>query len=189
MNASTFKQLSDDGLLPFIKDGNISSFSELFLRFKHRLFLHAYRMLQNEEEAQDVVQDLFATIWAQGSNFKVTENIDNYLYGATKNKVLDIIAHKKVMVKYSNSFTELVVVDDSAHDKYVEKELRAMIESEISHLPKKMREVFELSRYEGLSHKQIAEKLDISDKTVKKQISNVLKILRTKIKVTILFFY
>lgn len=188
MGAVDLKLFPDDALLPYIKEGNVVAFTELFQRYKHRLFLHAYKMLQNEEEAQDVVQDLFATIWAKGSDFKVTENIDNYLYGAVKNKILDIISHRKVIAKHVSSFTAPIVQDESAHDKFVEKELRAMIEAEISNLPPKMREVFELSRNDGLSHKQIAEKLNISDKTVKKQINNVLNILRTKIRFTILFF-
>lgn len=161
-----------------------NAFRLLYNRYKAPLYLHACKMLHDDEEAKDIVQDTFSMIWAKRENLTITTAANSYLYSTVRNRILDHISHKKVIAKYTDSLNSFLDRSAPAHDrKIIEEELIGMFEIAVSSLPEKMREIFELSRNEGLSHKQIAEKLNISDKTVKKQISNAIKIIKIKVRI------
>lgn len=185
-----YNTLSDSELIAFIKDSQEPAFAELYNRYKHQLYLHAYRMLQDEEEAKDVVQEMFSSVWEKREYMATPAAVNAYLYSCLRNKILNVIAHKKVIDKYSVSFSNYMEKGMAAPDeKIIAKELVQLIESEVAILPPKMRQVFEMSRNQCLSHKQIAEQLNISDKTVKKQVGYALKILRLKLSLNSFFSF
>src|SRR5690606_994169 len=110
-----------------------------------------------------------------------------YLYISIRNRILNIIAHKHVQSVHIQSLQHLINQGVCQTDYLVrEKELRAIIEEEIAALPNKMQEIFEMSRSQYLSHKEIASALDLSEHTVKKQVNNALRILRTKLGILVL---
>ncbi|TCC87876.1 RNA polymerase sigma-70 factor [Pedobacter hiemivivus] len=184
-----YSNLTDQELSGLLKSGNPTVFAEIYNRYKAVLYLHAYRMIQNREEAKDVVQELFAAIWANHEKLIIKTTLSAYLYGAIRNRILDVIAHQKIVLKYTDTLQSFLEAGESVTDDQIrEKELTAIIETEISLMPPKMREVFELSRQQDLSHKQIAAQLNISDKTVKKQVSKAIKLLRLKINLLLTFF-
>src|SRR5690606_133945 len=112
----------------------------------------------------------------------LTRTLSAYLYASIRNQVLDRIARQKIETRYIESLNTFLVTNTSATDHRVrEKQLRSLIEKEISALPPKMRRVFEMSRKAHLSHREIASELNISEKTVKKQINNALKVLRVRL--------
>jgi RNA polymerase sigma-70 factor (ECF subfamily) len=185
---ANYASFSDFELVDLLKSKDHAAFEEIYQRYRSPLFLHAYRMLQDDEEARDIVQELFRTLWAKHATLSIRTTLDAYLYGAIRNRILKFIAHQKVIAKYTDSLDKFLEEGIAFTDEMVrEKELIRILESEIASLPPKMREVFELSRNGLLSYKQIAEQLAISDKTVKKQINNAIRILRLKINL-ILFF-
>jgi RNA polymerase sigma-70 factor, ECF subfamily len=173
--------LSDDQLLLKFRKGELFAYEELYLRYWGLLYLHAYKMLHDEDDAKDVVQEIFVTFYTKIPELEKNA-LSAYLYTAVRNRILNLIEHHKVKVKYLDS---LKLYFEEAHEtsseEFREKELVALIEKEIALLPDKMRKVFEMSRIENLSHKEIASQLHISDKTVKKQISNAIKILKVKL--------
>jgi RNA polymerase sigma-70 factor, ECF subfamily len=131
---------------------------------------------------------LFGALWAGRETLTIRNTLDAYLYGAIRNRILKFIAHQKVMAKYTDSLRTFVEEGVAFTDERLrEKELIQLLEREIAGLPPKMREVFELSRNGLLSHKQIAQQLAISDKTVKKQVGNAIRILRLKINLILVF--
>ena len=183
-----YNTLSDQDLMILIKDDREGAFAELYNRYKNPLYLHAYRMLHDEEEAKDIVQEMFSSIWAKREIFAIPISVDAYLYGSIRNRILNFIAHQKVIARYIDSLDHYLEIGiASADEKIREKELIEILKNEFNLLPPRMREVFELSRNQELSYKQIAKKLNISDKTVKKQVSNAIKILRLKINFSLLF--
>ncbi len=187
---ATYRDMPDQTLFSSLRAGDGQAFAEVYERYKHPLFLHAYRMLQDDEEAKDLVQEVFAAVWAKREGIDVSTSLDAYLYGAIKNRILNFMAHQQVIAKYVESLASYLEQGIPGNEEVmIEKELMALIEREVANLPPKMREIFELSRHAGLSHKQIAEKLGISDKTVKKQIHNATKILKPKIYRSILLFF
>ncbi|TKC06075.1 RNA polymerase sigma factor [Pedobacter frigoris] len=190
LDERSYRGFSDTDLIKMIGSGDHTAFSELFRRYKEPLYFHAKRMLGDQDEARDIVQDVFTAIWSKREILVIPAAVDNYLYGSIRNKILDYIAHQKVIIKYADSFDRLLETGISSTDDLVsEKELARIIQTEISRLPEKMREVFELSRNGELSYKEIAEKLHLSEHTVKKQAQRAIKILRLKIKLTIFFFF
>lgn len=184
-----YSKLTDQELSGLLKSGNQAVFAEIYNRYKAVLYLHAYRMIQNREEAKDVVQELFTAIWTNHEKLIIKTTLSAYLYGAIRNRILDVIAHQKIVLKYTDTLQRFIEAGESVTDDLIrEKELTAIIEAEVSLMPPKMREVFELSRQQDLSHKQIAAQLNISDKTVKKQVSKAIKLLRLKINTLLTFF-
>ncbi|ODS83531.1 MAG: RNA polymerase subunit sigma-70 [Cytophagaceae bacterium SCN 52-12] len=183
---TNYPQHNDQALITLLKEGDEPAFAELHSRYKAVLFIHAYRMLGSEDEAKDVVQELFTTLWTRRSDIPAISSLGSYLYSAVRNKVLDCIARKKTEEKYMRSLALFMEEGENITEKEMrEKELARLVEREISLLPERMREIFELSRYENRSYKEIAEELNISDKTVKKQVSNALIILRKKLDVAL----
>lgn len=179
---------SDNELIALLNAGSEQAFAEIYTRYRAPLFLHAYRMLQDDEEAKDIVQTTFSTIWANHGALNIRHALDAYLYGAVRNRILKFIAHQKVVARYTDSLNSFLEESAPTADENLrEKELVQILEKEIANLPPKMREIFELSRNGLLSHKQIAEQLQLSDKTVKKQISNAIRILRLKINLVFIF--
>jgi len=174
--------LTDPELVSLLKEGDKEAYAEIYNRFKGVLYIHAFRLLQDKEEAKDVVHEIFSRLWTKREQLNFTIGLSAYLYASVRNLIFDQIARKKVESEYLSSLQAFIKEDDYITDHLIrEKELVAMIDREIAELPTKMREVFELSRKANLTHRQIAEQLDISEKTVKKQVNNALKTLRVKL--------
>lgn len=175
---------SNGQLMALVRQHDERAFTEIYNRYKGVLFVHAYRMLENAEEAQDIIQDLFTMLWSRRSEIMITGSLSSYLYAAVKNRILDQMAKDRNRDRYIDSLAGFMEEGEYITDHQLrENELSHLIEKEVALLPAKMRQIFELSRLSNLSHKEIAAEMNISDKTVKKQISNALLILRKKIDV------
>lgn len=175
-----YNKLSDHELLSLLKKSDYAAFAEVYNRYKVLLHLHAYKKIADREEAKDIVQDVFATLWKNRENSDFN-NLPGYLYTAVRNTVINHITRNAVKNKYINSIQAFATSGQIVTDHLIrEKQLAAIIEKEIEALPKKMRIIFELSRKDHLSHKEIAARLEIAEKTVDKQISNALKILKAR---------
>jgi len=175
----SYKSLTDQELVHLLKSGDHRAFEEIYERNWGVLFFHALKMLNDEDEAKDVVQEVFIGFWNKSESFHIQSSLNAYLFSTTRNKVLNLIRDKKTRVGYIDLFS--LYIDehsDSILEQIAEKELFRAIEEVTQSLPEKMRLVFELSRREHLTHKVIAERLAISEGTVKRQISNALKYFR-----------
>lgn len=187
---SAYSTLSDQELATLLKGGEPRAFSFIYNRYKADLYLHALRTLKSQDDATDIVQEVFTNLWEKRKDFTLSTTIANYLYGAVRNRVFNFIEHRNITDRYVQSMQSFFEKGEFFTDNLVrEKELAAIIDKEINALPKKMREVFLMSRNTDLSHKQIGEILGISDTTVKKQIVNAVRLLRIKINLSILLYY
>lgn len=174
--------LSDTELLDRLCSGSEKAFIEVYNRYFGILYIHACKILSNEDEAKDAVQDLFSNLWSRRQGLVIKGSLSSYLYTAIRYRVLDILQHKKVESKYTDSLKAFIEAGDNITDHRIrEKELSERIEREISALPKKMRTIFELSRKSHYSHREIAHELNITEQTVKTQVNNSLRILRVKL--------
>jgi len=156
-------------------------YEQLFRDHYQPLCLFAYSYLKDMEAAKDVVQDVFTTLWIKSAEKNIRPPLAAFLYTLIRNKILDRIKHSKVEAKYLASLKQVMSLSEALPDRmYIEKELYDQIEKEISQLPEKMRIIFEKSRKEYKSNQEIAEELSISNKTVRNQLSNAVRILRNK---------
>ncbi|CAL1517803.1 RNA polymerase sigma-70 factor [Chitinophaga sp. MM2321] len=178
---SQLDELNDEVLLEQFRQGNTLAFEELYKRFWGVLYLQAYRILTQEEDAQDIVQEVFTALWTKAANIQLSGSLAAYLYAATRNRVLNMLASKRTYQTHLSSLKHFLSGTNNNSLQYItEKEITARMEREIRALPAKMREVFELSRKTSLTHKEIAHQLQLSQETVKKQISNAIRTLRHK---------
>lgn len=186
---SYYSARSDDELVALLRNGDAAAYTVIYNRYFDALYLQARQKLNNAEEAQDIVHELFTALWTKREVLEIKTSLTAYLYGAVRNRILDLIAHQQVESKYMRSLQDYLSQGTCITDHAIrEKLLVQLIEKCIAALPDKMRAIFELSRKEKLSHKEIAEQLNLSEQTVKKQVNNALKILRTKLG-AMLFIY
>lgn len=191
---SAYSTYTDSELVPFLIAGDQKAFATLYDRHWAKVYYQVYRVLRDEEESKDVVQEVFSSLWLHRERLAGDTNIGAYLYVQGRNRVLNLIAKQKVKGDYLASIAQFMG-DVSNHTVALleEKELYALLEQEIRQLPPRMREIFEMSRKEDLSHREIAEKLGLSEQTVKKQVHNALKIIKPKLQsiggITILLFF
>jgi RNA polymerase sigma-70 factor (ECF subfamily) len=180
---SVYSKYADHILINLLKEDDQSAYTEIFKRYSKILLQHAYKMLGSRDEANDVVQEVFLSIWNKRHELIITGSLSSYLYKAAKNRILNHIAHEKVVSRYADSISNFIENDYVLADSNLrEKELELIIAKEIALLPEKMREVFLLRKVEELSYDEIALQLNITDKTAKQQVYNSLKILREKLK-------
>jgi RNA polymerase sigma-70 factor (family 1) len=173
--------LSDIELTELLKEGDHFAYAEIYKRYSPLLFVHAFKKIRNIEEAKDVIQEVFTSIWTKRSDFIIKTNLAGYLYSCVHNSILNFITRQKIQTKYIESLHHFLTERSAADDRIREKDLANIIDKEISALPAKMRAVFELSRRDYLTHKQIAKKLNLSEETVKCQVKNALKILKLRL--------
>jgi len=186
---TALKTVTDQDLAILLKEGNHAAYAELYKRYYRLLFVHAYKRLGDEDHAKDIIQELFTKIWEKRETFYLKSSFSGYFFTSINNRIIDHFLKEGVKEKYINSFACFLEQGESKADYLVrEKQLAALIENEIGQLPQKMREIFELSRKHHLSHKEIAERLSLSEKTVDRQVSNALMRLKDKFLLFFIFF-
>jgi RNA polymerase sigma-70 factor (ECF subfamily) len=174
--------LEEDVFKNLIVQGDEKAFSSFYELFWEPLYLYVYKVLQDQEEAMDVVQETFVAVWQQRHQVLLTHSISSYIYSIARYKAFSVIRKN---IKQKDYLASLIDFFDqyaqTPEEIMISKQLQHLLDEQIDTLPPKMKEIFLLSREAQLSYKEIAEKLNISDKTVKKQISNSLKIIRMRL--------
>jgi len=182
----TCSGLSDFELVALLRSGDSAAYKEIYGRYSVLLLNHAYNKTRDREEAKDIVHEVFAALWANHQDFQPVQNLSGYLYSCVRNVFLNHVARNSVQEKYLASLKQFSISGEVVTDHRLrERQLTDIIKKEIANLPPKMGEVFKLSRNEHFTHKEIAEKLNISEQTVSKHVTNALKILRVKLGVVV----
>lgn len=183
--------MEDLSLVERIKQGDRAAFNELYTQ--HYPSLHSYaRLLVDEKEAEDVVQDVFFTIWTHRDALDTSLSIRGYLLRAVYHTALNVIKRKGLQSTYESAHKEEIeemgrryYYDPEASEivrRLYLRDLRAELQAAIDSLPPRCKEVFSLSYLYDLSGKEISRRLGISLSTVENHIYNALKLLREKLK-------
>ncbi|MDY0904679.1 RNA polymerase sigma-70 factor [Pedobacter sp. CFBP9032] len=173
---------SDQELSISLGAGSRTAFAEIYERYWSLLLSHAIKMLKDEEKAQDAVQDVFQMLWEKSPTLNIHTSLSSFLYTSLRYRILDKLKRDKIEDRFLTTLqTEIESGVSSTDDAMAEKEFARKIEEGLNMLPPKMRTVFELSRMNDYSYREISKELNLSENTVKKQISNSLKILRKSI--------
>ncbi len=178
-----YGELEDNELAEFLKRGDVGAFTEIYHRYHTLLYIYAHKKLQDKQESEDVVQEVLTMLWHKRTELTLHSSFASYLYTAVRNRSFDLFAHRKVEAKYLTSLQSFMEQNEglSSDSMVHEKEIKRLIEKEIQSLPPRMREIFELSRRDRLSHREIAQLLDISEHTVATQIKRALRVLRLRL--------
>lgn len=173
----------ENDLIVRLKAGDQTAFELLFHFYYPGLVMYSTQFTADRMEAEEIVQDFFVRFWQKHQQILLTDSLKSYLFLSVKNGCLNYLKHKKVEEKYIQKMTELsnrhIAYDP---DLYVASELQEKVKNAIDLLPEKCREIFIMSRIQGLKNEEIATNLNISKRTVETQISKALKVLRVELK-------
>jgi len=186
---------TDEVLIAQIKGGDDSAFSKIYERYWEELFIIAAKVLRSKEEAADVVQDVFLSLWNRKNEITITSSLAAYLKTSVRYKAIHYIEKNVTRRDYLALLTDTAVhlVTNPEMQLHL-KQMQAIINETVENMPAKMKEVYTLSRKEHLNHRQIAEQLGISTETVKKHVQHALQLIKTalgnsSLSVGILLYY
>jgi len=176
---TTLSNLCDSELQQYVKEGSNQAFEVIFDRYWKRLFAYAFKIYNDEKIAEDIVQEIFISLWEKSNEANIL-NLEAYLIKSVKYKIANHIRDLKFSPVHIEILHNIPYTFKTEKDLEY-KEFERDIFNEIRKLPPKCQEVFMLSRFEDYSSAEIAEQLDISVRTVEKHISNALKHLKATI--------
>jgi RNA polymerase sigma-70 factor, ECF subfamily len=178
---------NDQELFTKVKEGDEKAFEVLFRAYYPFLCMYCTRLIKDASAAEEIVQELFVKLWEKRSQIMIESSVKNYLFRAVKNHCLNYIKHNHIKSEYNRKMLEASEPSSQETDE-PDADLMQLIEESISSLPDKRREIFRLNREEGLKYREIAEKLNISIKTVETQMGLALKTLREKLRDFLIIF-
>ncbi len=170
---------SEDRFIQGLKNGDEKVFEELFKAYYAPLCEYCLRYVSDADMAEEIVQDLFFKMWVKRDELNINVSIKSYFYISLRNHALNYINRLKIQDRY-NQFVEIRTKNEVDYpiDVLEEKDMERIMKQAIAMLPEKRREIFEMSRFEELKYSEIAEKLNVSVKTVESQMSKALEHMR-----------
>jgi len=175
-------ELSETSLLASLKKGDEIAFEKVFKTHFDSLYNYAYTILKNESAAEEVVQQVFFKIWEKRESLPEETVLKAYLYRAVHNESLNNIKRQKIRTGYQMyALSGASEATNNASGKVNMAELQQELHKAMNGLPEQCRTIFQMSRFEDMKYREIADKLNISPKTVENQMGKALKILREKL--------
>lgn len=190
------EQLTDKSLLVKLREGNHVAFRRLFQKYYQRLFLFACKFV-DEDIANDLVQDCFLELWKNRDKVEIESSFSAWIFTVVKNRCYKYLKEEAKKADRKNDYGQKLKEEElnffiHSEKSILEFEIKDRIRKVLEQLPPKCSEVFNESRFNGLSNKDIAEKYSISLKAVEKHISKALKLFRDEFKdlliLLVLFF-
>lgn len=154
---------------------------QLFRQYYLMLRNYAQGLVSESGQAEELVQEVFVNLWEKRDQIQVSSSVKSYLYRAVYNRALNVYRKRNTQAAYvqAQQAAQPPIVQ---HDPAETAELNTRIQAAIGMLPERCGQIFRLSRYEGLSYKEIAQRLDLSPKTVEVQMGKALRLLRQALK-------
>lgn len=172
---------SEAELIKQLKDGDIPAFNQLFKAYSNRLYAFGFKYMKSVTDAEGLVQNVFMKVWRNRERLDADKSFKAYIFTIAYNEIKAYFQHKSVYLDGS-TFTTNEQSDESLEQSIAYQSVLDRIAIIIKQLPVKKQEIFNLSRFEGKSAKEIAKLLNISPKTVDNQVSEAIAFLRDKLK-------
>ena len=168
---------------------NHAAFEQVFKTYFKCLHSYAYTILKNDAEAEDIVQKLFVKFWERHEDlYSIPGSLNAYLYRAVHNESLNYLKHQKVKASYQLHVAYSMKNEtEQPAKKIFAAELEQKIQEALNQLPEQCRSIFQMSRFDELKYREIADKLGISIKTVENHMGKALKLLRIKLAEFLIF--
>src|ERR1035437_3379738 len=185
---------NDEELMQEIKADNMFAFDVLYKKYCKRVYKFGYSILKSPEESENIMQDVFLSLWENRHKVQKDSSIKSFVFTITYNIAISIIrkkARESQFIEYLKSLQE--ITEEPVNVKLEYNELKTKLDEIINALPQRQKEVYLLHRVEGLKYNEIAERLNISVKTIETHMSRALKTIREKLGnyslMAILFWY
>ena len=169
--------------------GNTVQFDEIYKQYWRKLYIYAFRILHDQQVCEDLIQEVFLSLWKKKNDI-VLQSVSSYLFQSLRFQIFKYYRDNK----FSNLDIEKFqgILKSNPTEQMLDlKDTKKLVNAYLDTLPNRCREIFYMSRFENLSHKEISDELGISSQTVKNQITTAVKLLRTHYKeltLLILFF-
>ncbi|MBK7709974.1 MAG: RNA polymerase sigma-70 factor [Bacteroidales bacterium] len=174
--------ISDTDIIGRIRQGDVRQFESLFRSSYVSLVRYARKLVKDQDDAEEIVQDLFYRIWQDREKIKIESSLNGYLFRAVHNRCLHFIEHNRIVVKHAEEMSfRIPESPESPSDILNYKELQARIAGILEKLPERCGKIFYMNRFEGLKYNEIAEKLSVSVKTVEANMGRALKEFRKEL--------
>ena len=172
----------DKELVALLKNGSRPAFRELYIRHKDQLFYSCKKYLKNDAATEDIVQDIFMQLWDTHESLHIASSFSGYLYTSARNRILNMYRQLDVHSRFAQHIlgNEKESTNET-EDSIIENDYADLLNKLIEKLPPMQKVVFRYSRIEGLTNKEIAEKLQISVENVRKHTSLAIKKLKTQL--------
>jgi len=175
-------ELENESIGTLLAQRDEEAFEQVFKNHFKRLHAYAFTILRDEIQAEEMVQQVFFKLWERNENLSLTGSVTSYLYRAVHNESLNYIKHQKVRSNHQlNVAYSMKNEVEHPAKKIMAGELEKKIHSALNELPEQCRTIFQMSRFDELKYREIADKLGISVKTVENQMSKALRLLRVKL--------
>jgi len=175
-------ELENESIGILLAQRDEAAFEQMFKTHFKRLHAYAFTILRDEIQAEEMVQQVFFKLWERNENLSLTGSVSSYLYRAVHNESLNYIKHQKVRSNHQlNVAYSMKNEVEHPAKKIMASELEKKIHSALNELPEQCRTIFQMSRFDELKYREIADKLGISIKTVESQMSKALRLLRVKL--------
>ncbi len=175
---NSYSRLIDSELLDLLRLGEQGAFTEIYVRYWQKLFTVAANKIGDLEEAREIVQNIFVSLWDRREVLEVTGSLGSYLAVSVKYRVINGLDRLHSRQQYIERLN-LTEVDDSTQQWLEFMELKERLAQLVADLPEKCRLVFTLSREQGYSQKEIAAELGISEKTVEGHMTKAIKSIKS----------
>ena len=175
-------EIQDEQMASLLSKRDEAAFEQVFKTHYKNLHAYAFTILKDEDDAEEMVQQVFSKLWERSEHLSFSGPVAAYLYRAVHNESLNFLKHQKVKVGHQ-LHVAYSMKNKSQHEqgKMMGKELENKFREALNELPEQCRTVFQLSRFEDMKYREIADKLEISVKTVENHMGKALKLLRTKL--------
>ena len=175
-------ELENESIGTLLAQRDEAAFEQMFKTHFKRLHAYAFTILRDEIQAEEMVQQVFFKLWERNENLSLIGSVSSYLYRAVHNESLNYIKHQKVRSNHQlNVAYSMKNEVEHPAKKIMAGELEKKIHSALNELPEQCRTIFQMSRFDELKYREIADKLGISIKTVESQMSKALRLLRVKL--------
>lgn len=183
-----------EGIIHRLKKDDKSAVDELFAYYYPRLYHFSKSILKIETDIDDICQEVFVKIWLNRHKINNADTFNAYIFTITKNEVLNLIRSNVKKQTFLDQLFHLSVAEEYQTQNFIEyDEIKSGIDKIVAGLPEKRQRVFILSRTEGLTNKEIAEQLNISEKTIEDHITHAIKYIKTSLNemgmICLLYFF
>lgn len=176
---------TETALITAIQSGNEAAYKQVYLQYYDRLCRYVFSLANNQEQAEDIVQETLLGVWEKRAQLNIKTSLSAYLYQVTRNKYIDLLRKKSHQNDYlAQLHLEAIMVIEN-EEAHIRAERLAALHKAINELPPKRKEIFVLSKMQNLKYREIAEQLNISERTVESQIRKAFIFLREKLLVTV----
>jgi RNA polymerase sigma-70 factor, ECF subfamily len=175
------RRMDERELLQRLRRGDDSAYEAIFRQWYAPLVATTAALLRDQGPAEEVVQDVLLELWRRRETLTLEQSLRGYLFQSTRNRALNYLRRQRVESRGEPTIVASMPTPEQADSEVREAELRLAIHSAIAGLPDRCREVFELSRIQGLKYSEIATTLGISVKTVEAQMGKALRVMREKL--------